>query len=61
MRAGHSAVSGVFGTCLKPDQLATLEVVGRRTGRLISFPVVVADYQGGRYPVAMLGKDANWG
>ena len=38
----------------------TLEVRGRRTGRLISFPVVVAEYQDGRYLVSMLGNDANW-
>lgn len=38
----------------------TLEVTGRRTGRLLSFPVVVADYEGERHAVAMLGNDANW-
>jgi F420H(2)-dependent quinone reductase len=38
----------------------TLEVPGRRTGRVISFPLVVADYQGERYLVAMLGTQANW-
>jgi deazaflavin-dependent oxidoreductase (nitroreductase family) len=45
---------------LVPDRWVTLEVPGRRTGRLISFPLVVADYEGERYLVAMLGKDANW-
>jgi hypothetical protein len=35
-------------------------VPGRRSGRLISFPVVVSDYQGERYLVSMLGEDANW-
>src|SRR5262249_55542621 len=45
---------------LSPARAATLEVPGRRTGRLVSFPVVVADYQGGRYLVSMLGNDANW-
>jgi deazaflavin-dependent oxidoreductase (nitroreductase family) len=45
---------------LSPSQAMTLEVPGRRTGRLISFPVAVADYQGGRYLVSMLGNDANW-
>jgi hypothetical protein len=45
---------------LSPARAVTLEVPGRRTGRLISFPVVVADYQGGRYLVSMLGNDANW-
>ena len=38
----------------------TLEVRGRRTGRLISLPVVVADYGGERYLVSMLGENANW-
>jgi len=45
---------------LSPARAMTLEVRGRRTGRLISFPVVVAEYQGGRYLVSMLGNDANW-
>jgi hypothetical protein len=45
---------------LAPRRLSTLEVQGRRTGRLISFPVVVADYQDERYLVAMLGERVNW-
>ena len=45
---------------LAPSHGVTLEVRGRRTGRRISFPLVVADYQGERYLVAMLGKDVNW-
>lgn len=40
--------------------MATLEVRGRRTDNLISFPVVVADYEGERYLVAMLGEGTNW-
>ena len=43
-----------------PKRAMTLEVPGRRTGRVISFPVVVADYHGDRYLVSMLGNDANW-
>lgn len=38
----------------------TLEVRGRRTGKLISCPVVAVDYGGDRYLVSMLGRDANW-
>ena len=37
-----------------------LEVRGRRSGKTISFPVVIADYDGGRYLVSMLGSEANW-
>ena len=43
-----------------PAHVVTLEVTGRRTGRTISFPVVVADYQGERYLVSMLGEGTNW-
>jgi deazaflavin-dependent oxidoreductase (nitroreductase family) len=43
-----------------PAQLVMLEVAGRRTGKTISFPVVVADYQGERYLVSMLGEETNW-
>src|SRR6266542_322695 len=45
---------------LAPNHWVTLEVPGRRTGRLISFPLVVADYEGERYLVAMLGQNVNW-
>jgi hypothetical protein len=45
---------------LPPARVKALEIRGRRTGRRISFPVVVADYQGERYLVSMLGTDANW-
>lgn len=37
-----------------------MEVRGRRTGRPVSFPVMVADLAGERYVVAMLGERANW-
>jgi hypothetical protein len=38
-----------------PAGAATLEVRGHKSGRLISFPVVVAEYHDERYLVAMLG------
>jgi hypothetical protein len=44
---------------LWPARLAALELRGRRTGRLTSFPVV-ADDQGERFLVAMLGEGSNW-
>ena len=43
-----------------PDRLVTLEVPGRRTGRLVSLPIVVTEYEGERYLVAMLGPQTNW-
>ena len=45
---------------IAPKRLARLEVRGRRTGRRLSFPVVIAEHEGQRYLVAMLGTEANW-
>jgi deazaflavin-dependent oxidoreductase (nitroreductase family) len=45
---------------LSPKRAATLEVLGRRSGRTVSFPVVVTDYRDERYLVSMLGEDTNW-
>jgi deazaflavin-dependent oxidoreductase (nitroreductase family) len=45
---------------IRPNRIARLEVRGRRTGRRLAFPVVIAEYDGQRYLVAMLGKEANW-
>lgn len=43
-----------------PKRLVTLQVPGRRTGNMISLPVVVTDIGGQSYLVAMLGADTNW-
>ncbi len=43
-----------------PARQVMVEVTGRRTGRTVSFPVVVADYHGERYLVSMLGENTNW-
>jgi deazaflavin-dependent oxidoreductase (nitroreductase family) len=45
---------------IAPDYLVTLEVRGRRTGRLITLPLVMAVVDGERYLVSMLGPDAGW-
>lgn len=38
----------------------TLEVIGRKSGKIVSLPVVVADVNGERYLVSMLGDQAQW-
>lgn len=43
-----------------PSRVVTLDVRGRKTGRVISLPVVVADYDGGRYLVSMFGDSSTW-
>ena len=43
-----------------PRWLVMVETTGRRSGRTIAFPAVLADYDNGRYLVSMLGEDTNW-
>lgn len=45
---------------IAPNWLVTLEVVGRRSGRRIRFPLVMAVVDGDRYLAAMLGPEALW-
>lgn len=54
------ATAALASAGFSPRRLVTLQVRGRYSGRLISLPVVAADYQGERYLVAMLGRSANW-
>jgi deazaflavin-dependent oxidoreductase (nitroreductase family) len=37
-----------------------LEVIGRKSGRLISFPLVLVTLDGQRYLASMLGDNAQW-
>ena len=53
-----SAAIGFSG--LAPNYLVTLQVVGRRSGRVSSFPLVMAVVDGQRYLVSMLGTDVPW-
>jgi hypothetical protein len=45
---------------ISPNYLVTLEVVGRQSGKIIRFPLVMAVVNGERYLVSMLGEEANW-
>ena len=47
--------SGIY-----PNYLVTLEVMGRRSGKLISLPLALTTVKGERYLVSMLGEEANW-
>jgi F420H(2)-dependent quinone reductase len=50
----------VFGLGLAPRRWVTLEVAGRRSGRLARFPLGMADWDGRWYLVPMLGGQCNW-
>lgn len=54
---------GTAAVCARgigPEYLVALEVPGRRSGRIVSLPLVVAAVDGERYLVSMLGEEANW-
>lgn len=52
--------AAIASTGLGRGRLVTLEVRGRRSGRPITAPLIVADVHGERYLVAMLGERAQW-
>lgn len=52
------AVIGSAG--ITPGYAVTLEVKGRKSGRTVSLPVVVAVVNGEWYLVSMLGEGTNW-
>ena len=52
--------ASVFGLGLQPRRWVTLEVAGRRSGRVVRFPLGMADWDGQWYLVSMLGEGCNW-
>jgi deazaflavin-dependent oxidoreductase (nitroreductase family) len=59
-RLQNRASAWAFAAGIMPGRVAALEVRGRSSGRVISFPVVIAGYEGNRYLVSMLGEEVNW-
>ena len=45
---------------ISSNWLVTLEVPGRKSGKMVSFPLVMAVINNERYLVSMLGNEANW-
>ena len=56
----NTATAAVASSGVASDYLVTLEVRGRKSGRMISLPVVIAIMDGQRYLVSMLGDDVQW-
>lgn len=59
-RAINRGTAAVYAWGIAPNYLVTLEVVGRQSGRPISFPLVMAVLNGQRYLVSMLGTEVSW-
>ncbi|MFO7583773.1 MAG: nitroreductase/quinone reductase family protein [Anaerolineales bacterium] len=45
---------------IAPNYLVTLEIVGRKSGKVIAFPLVMLARGEERYFVSMLGEQSNW-
>jgi hypothetical protein len=43
-----------------PNYLVTLEIVGRRSGKRVSFPLAMTVLNGERYLVSMIGENTSW-
>ena len=56
----NRGTAAVFARGVAPNYFVMLEVVGRRSGRSISFPLVMAVVDGERHLVSMLGTDVAW-
>jgi hypothetical protein len=52
--------AGVFGLGLMPRRWVSLEVAGRRSGRVVRFPLGMADLDGQWYLVSFLGERCHW-
>ncbi len=52
--------AAVFARGLMPERWVTLEVPGRRSGRITRFPLGMAEQDGRRYLVSMLGNQCHW-
>ena len=50
----------MFGLGLGPRRWVSLEVTGRKSGRIVRFPLGMADLAGQWYLVSMLGERCNW-
>jgi deazaflavin-dependent oxidoreductase (nitroreductase family) len=56
----NRATAAVASSGVASNYLVTLEVTGRKSGRISSLPVVIAIVDGQRYLVSMLGEDVAW-
>jgi F420H(2)-dependent quinone reductase len=43
-----------------PNGFVALEVIGRKSGRIVSFPLVMVTVDGQRYLASMLGDNTQW-
>jgi len=56
----NRCTAAVYALGIAPNYLVTLDVVGRRSCRILSLPLVMVVVDGERYLVSMLGEGVDW-
>ena len=56
----NKAWAAVASSGVTSNYMVALEVTGRKSGRIVSLPVVIALVDGQRYLVSMLGESGQW-
>src|SRR3990172_490545 len=59
-RSLNRATAAVASSGVASNYLVTLEVTGRKSGRIVSLPLVMVVVDGQRYLVSMLGDNVHW-
>ncbi len=59
-RAINRISASLHSSGILPDYFVTLQVVGRKSGKTVSFPLALVVLDGERYLVSMLGEHTNW-
>ncbi|HLO28922.1 MAG TPA: nitroreductase/quinone reductase family protein, partial [Anaerolineales bacterium] len=56
----NRGIANSVSKTISPDGVVALEVIGRKSGRIVSFPLVMVIVDGQRYLASMLGNSAQW-
>jgi deazaflavin-dependent oxidoreductase (nitroreductase family) len=56
----NGAIESSVSKSVSPDGVVALEVIGRKSGRVVSFPLVMVIVDRQRYLASMLGDNAQW-
>lgn len=56
----NGAIANSASKSVSPDGVVALEVIGLKSGKVVSFPLVMVIVDGQRYLASMLGDNAQW-
>ena len=56
----NRGIANSVSKTISPDGVVALEVIGRKSGRIVSFPLVMVIVDRQRYLASMLGNSAQW-